>query len=155
MFEQYDWLEYDDELPTDYETLCFELMPNINTYTDMEEFCWLQGIDRSSWFSIYKGLLTVVHFGSDCLERENHAKVDSIIEAQTKENASLKTIAMHKLTLVEHADDVIEVYDKNYYKLGNVIKIAGMWLNDRFDDFPDKYRAACSYVRPIYQEFGW
>ena len=155
MFEQYDWLDMNESLPEDYETLCFELMPNLNTYTELEQFCWLQGIDRTSWFTIYKGLLTVWHFGTDYLEKFNHAEVDSIIEAQIKANTALAIIDGHKLKLVEHDGDIIEVYDRQGNKLGNVILIGGLWLNDRFDDFENMYLAAVSYILPVYNDFGW
>jgi hypothetical protein len=154
-FEQYDWLDMgDDELPEDYETLCFELMPNINTYNEMYDFAYLTGCDQTSWFTLYRSLLTIWHFGTDYLEK-TYTDADSIIEAQIMQNTSLAIIDGHNLTLIEHEGDIIEVYDRSHNKLGNVILIAGLWLNDRFDDFPDMYSAAVSYIQPVYQDFGW
>lgn len=63
----------------DMEMACFDLVPWINTYYDLEFFCRSRGINRSSWLTIYQGLMTLIHFGEGFLELTNTEDEDSII----------------------------------------------------------------------------
>jgi hypothetical protein len=75
----------------DWESKCFDLVPTLNLYSDLEALCWLHDIDRSSWYSIYKGLLTLHHFNPsylihDTTTHSNSVIIEAIIAASNEVN---------------------------------------------------------------------
>jgi hypothetical protein len=171
MYHNNDYMYYNNEDGgIDYEFACRNLVPHITTHEDLEAYCYTNGINRNTWKDIYCGLMTLNHFGKEYLEttcdRHNYSVIIEDLIKKSNQEANEKHRCKNiadtlGLVLVPDGQERFEVFNSKNQSIGHVAKILDFWIDNQFNEFPDCYAAALSYVEflnPLktnYNEFGW
>jgi hypothetical protein len=141
----------------------FLLCPEHYTYQRLDAFCANNNIDRSSWRSVYLGLLTLKTFGASALPAlldmpfaesvmspDNNAPMSSPLFLTREQplpdfngmNSCEYECLSAGLTIVQLECGTFEVYDRTYNWLGDISELGGSFWDERFQEYKTIHKAA-------------
>jgi hypothetical protein len=146
----------------------FSLCRECYTYLHLEAFCIRNKIDRTSWKSVYLGLLTLKTFGASSLptlspmplpesvilSENNKTEYSPFYTLDQKRPIETNEMDIYEheclligLTIIKVDDATFEVYDRANNWLGDITQLADSFWDERLEEYRTLHKAALAISR--------